>query len=92
VDDESVAIEGGQTLANWRALDMRRGVRIGEWRQRTSYGRIIVVRKLRLASLANRALAVQLTQIEVTQPCGIALRMDIQPTPGLHLVKIAPGL
>jgi trehalose/maltose hydrolase-like predicted phosphorylase len=68
VGGEPVALEEGQTLAYWRALDLRRGVLLGEWRQRTSGGHIVRVRKLRLASLASRALAVQLAHIEVEQP------------------------
>ena len=92
VDGEPVALEDGQTLAYWRALDLRRGVLLGEWRQRTRGGRIVRVRKLRLASLANRALAVQLARIEVEQPSTITISADIQAMPGLQLVTSTPGL
>ena len=92
VDGEPVSLGNGQTLAYWRALDFRRGVLLGEWRQRTSGGRILRVRKLRLASLANRALAVQLAQIEVEQPSTVTITSELQPSPGLELITNMPAL
>ena len=92
VDGEPVALDEGETLAYWRALDMRRGVLLGDWRQRTIGGRVVRVRKLRFASLANRALVVQFAQIEVDQPTTLAVAADIQTTPGLLDLPSAPGL
>jgi trehalose/maltose hydrolase-like predicted phosphorylase len=89
---EPVALDQGQTLAYWRALDLRRGVLLGEWRQRTTGGRIVRVRKFRFASLSNRALAIQLAQIEVEQASTLAMTSDIQPVPALKLVTHTPGL
>jgi trehalose/maltose hydrolase-like predicted phosphorylase len=91
IDDEPVVLEAGQTLDYWRALDLRRGVLLSDWRQRTRGGRIVRVRKLRFASLTNRALAVQLAQIEVEQPSTITITADIQSVPGLLLVASTAG-
>ena len=91
-DGEPVSLGNAQTLTSWRALDFRRGVLLGEWRQCTSGGRIVRVRNLRLASLARRALAVQLAQIEVEQAATVIITADIQATPGLELVTSEPGL
>jgi trehalose/maltose hydrolase-like predicted phosphorylase len=92
VDGESVSLGNGQTLTYWRALDLRRGVLLSEWRQRTSGGRIVRMRKLRLASLASRALAVQLAQIDVEQPSTVTITPEIQATPGLELITNTPAL
>src|SRR5215212_8543128 len=41
VAGERLALERGETLAHGRTLDLRRGVLIGDWRQRDSAGRIV---------------------------------------------------
>jgi trehalose/maltose hydrolase-like predicted phosphorylase len=92
VDGEPVALDEGETLAYWRALDLRRGVLLGDWRQHTKGGRVVRVRKLRFASLANRALTVQFAQIEVDQPTTLTVAADIQSTPGPLALPSAPGL
>jgi trehalose/maltose hydrolase-like predicted phosphorylase len=91
-DGEPVALDEGQTLAYWRALDLRRGVLLGDWRQRTIGGRVLWIHKLRFASLANRALVVQFAQIEVDKPTTLTVAADIQSTPELLALPSASGL
>jgi trehalose/maltose hydrolase-like predicted phosphorylase len=93
VDREPISLEHGQTLEYCRALDFRRGVLISEWRQRTPTGQIIRLRTLRFASLVNRALAMQVAQIEVEQPAVLTLDAWLEP-PGdrLYPVSMDPDL
>ncbi len=46
---------------------MRRGVMLTDWRQRDPSGIVVRVRTLRLVSLADRALGLQLVRLEVEQ-------------------------
>jgi len=55
----------GDTLSHQRTLDMRRGVMLTEWRQRDPGGTVVLARTLRLVSLADRALGLQLVHLEV---------------------------
>jgi trehalose/maltose hydrolase-like predicted phosphorylase len=57
----------GDTLAHRRMLDMRRGALLTEWRQREPAGVVIRVRTLRLVSLSERAIGLQLLRLEVEQ-------------------------
>lgn len=89
VDGEPVSAESGQTLACSHTLDLRRGVLLGEWRQRLRTGAVVQTRQLRLASLANRAVALQVAQIRVEQASIVTL--EIAVTAGLELVGDTPG-
>jgi len=82
LEGEPLALDRGQTLAHTRTLDLRRGVLIGEWRQRDGAGRMIGLRTLRFVSLANRALAVQLAWIVVEQPTALTLEASLAPPEG----------
>ena len=57
----------GDTLGYRRTLDMRRGVMITEWRQRDPGGIVVKATTLRLVSLADRSLGLQLVRLEVEQ-------------------------
>ena len=57
----------GDTLGYRRILDMRRGVMLTEWRQRDPGGIVVKATTLRLVSLADRALGLQLVRLEVEQ-------------------------
>jgi trehalose/maltose hydrolase-like predicted phosphorylase len=92
VDGEPLALDEGQTLAYWRALDLRRAALLADWRQRTPGGRVVRVRKLRFASLANRALLAQFVQIEVDQPTTLRVTADIQATRGFVTLPSTPGV
>jgi trehalose/maltose hydrolase-like predicted phosphorylase len=82
VDDEPVAMGNGESLAYWRALDLQRGLLLSDWRQRTKSGRIVRILKLRAASLAEHALALQVAQVWVDACSTVRLEADIQPSEG----------
>ena len=52
----------GDLLYGVRRLDMRRGLLLGEWTQRTPAGITIMGRELRLLSQADRACGLQFVQ------------------------------
>jgi trehalose/maltose hydrolase-like predicted phosphorylase len=57
----------GDTLSYRRILDMRRGVLITDWRQREPGGMVVRARTLRMVSLSERAIGLQLLRLEVEQ-------------------------
>jgi trehalose/maltose hydrolase-like predicted phosphorylase len=57
----------GDTLSHRRILDMRRGALLTEWRQRDPAGLIVHARTLRMVSLSERAIGLQLLRLEVEQ-------------------------
>ena len=93
VDGEPVSLDTGETLAHARALDLRRGAFIADWRRRDPAGRTVRLRALRLASLADRAVAVQVAQVEVDRPVALTLEAWLEP-PGEDLFpeRTGPGL
>jgi trehalose/maltose hydrolase-like predicted phosphorylase len=68
IDEELALIRSGTLLSHGRCLDMRRGVLLTEWRQRLPSGRVLGVRSLRFVSQADRALGVQILDLEVDGP------------------------
>ena len=73
VDGEPLVLRLGQLLDHRRTLDMRRGLLLGEWRHRNRAGHTVHVQTLRLVSLAERALGLQLMQLSVDRPAEISL-------------------
>ena len=65
IDGDLALIRSGTLLSHRRCLDMRRGLLLTEWRQRLPSGRILGVRTLRFVSHADRALGLQVLQLEV---------------------------
>ncbi len=57
----------GDTLHHQRTLDMRRGLMLTEWRQRDPDGIVVTATTLRLVSLADRNLGLQLVRLKVEQ-------------------------
>ena len=55
----------GDTIYYRRTLDMRRGLMLTEWRQRNPAGIVATATTLRLVSLADRRLGLQLVRLEV---------------------------
>jgi len=93
VEGEPLAIEAGQTLAHRRTLDLRRGVLLGDWRQRDGAGHVVELRTLRFVSLAKRMLAVQVAWIALERPAQLALEAWLEPpADGLSLVRASPAL
>lgn len=87
VGGEPLALDAGETLEHVRTLDFRRGVLVREWRWRDPRGRIVRLRTLRFASLADRALAAQFAHVEVEQPAPLTLEAWLEP-PGAGLVHV----
>jgi trehalose/maltose hydrolase-like predicted phosphorylase len=78
LDGEPVTLESGRALAHSRTLDLRRGLLITSWRHRLASGCTVQLRTLRLASLADRHLALQLAQIETEQPADASLGAGVE--------------
>ena len=64
-DGKPVVIHSGELLSHARTLDLRRGLLVSEWHQRDPLGRELRWRALRLVSLADRALGLQVAQFTV---------------------------
>jgi trehalose/maltose hydrolase-like predicted phosphorylase len=65
LDGEPLLLRTGETILHRRTLDMRRGLLIGDWQQRTPSGAVVQVRSLRLVSLADRATGFQQVQLVI---------------------------
>ncbi len=93
LEGEPLFLHSGELLVHRRTLDLRRGILLIEWHQRDPAGRIIRLRALRLVSLADRALGVQLVRIEVDQPVDITLEAWLEPLgAGLEPVRATSNL
>jgi trehalose/maltose hydrolase-like predicted phosphorylase len=64
-DGKPVVIRSGELLSHSRTLDLRRGLLISAWHHRDPLGRELCWRALRLVSLADRALGLQVVQFTV---------------------------
>ncbi|HEX7090337.1 MAG TPA: glycosyl hydrolase family 65 protein [Longimicrobiales bacterium] len=60
---EEIRLESGEALEHRRVLDLRRGVLRREWRHRTPAGRITRIREVRLASLSDRHVILQMVEL-----------------------------
>lgn len=78
LDGEPVTLESGQALAHSRTIDLRRGLLITSWRHRLVSGLTVQLRTLRLASLADRSLALQLAQIQTEQPADASVEAGVE--------------
>jgi trehalose/maltose hydrolase-like predicted phosphorylase len=67
LNGKPLLLRSGDTLSYRRILDMRRGALHTEWRQRQPSGVVVLVRTLRMVSLAERAIGLQLLHLEVEQ-------------------------
>ena len=68
VNGETLLARDGETLTHTRTLDMKHGVLLGDWRQRTAGGNVVHIRTLRLVSQAARALGLQLLRLTIDGP------------------------
>jgi trehalose/maltose hydrolase-like predicted phosphorylase len=84
----------GETLTHQRVLDMRRGVMLTTWRQRDPSGVVLTVRTLRLVSMADRPVGLQLVRLEMEQGSAavtIEARFD-EMLAGLDQVRLEQNL
>ncbi|MBV9653166.1 MAG: glycoside hydrolase family 65 protein [Acetobacteraceae bacterium] len=90
VDGEPVRLHAGEPLLHRRTLDMRRGLMLLEWQQRTPNGAVVTLRSLRLVSQADRAIALQRMRIHVSEPgARIGFEAAFPPTGlGLHALRL----
>jgi trehalose/maltose hydrolase-like predicted phosphorylase len=67
VNGKPVLRHSGNTLSQRRILDMRRGAMLTDWRQRDPGGVIVHASTLRVVSLAERTIGLQLVRLEIEQ-------------------------
>ena len=94
IDGAPLLLRSGELVRHWRTLDLRRGLLVTEWHQRQADGRLVRLRTLRLVSLAQRALALQVMELFVDDvPADVTLDalLEVGGT-GLELVSIQPEL
>ncbi|GEP07237.1 glycoside hydrolase family 65 protein [Methylobacterium oxalidis] len=75
LDGEPLVAREGVMLYGMRRLDMRRGVLLSEWTHRTPAGITATGHELRLLSLADRAVGLQLQRIVLDRD-GIEVRLE----------------
>jgi trehalose/maltose hydrolase-like predicted phosphorylase len=68
LNGEPLLLRTGETLRHRRTLDLRRGLLLADWRQRTPSGATVHVQTLRLVSSADRAIGLQLLHLEIDGP------------------------
>lgn len=92
LDGRPLRLRAGSLLKHERTLDFRRGMLLSDWRQRDVFDRVARVRTLRLVSLANRALGLQIVQLEIEDgKAEITLEAVLEnPGPGLELARMEP--
>jgi len=79
LNGEPLLLRTGETLQHRRTLDTRRGLLLADWRQRTPDGAVVRVQTLRLVSLADRAIALQLLRLEVDgKPSEVTLEASFE--------------
>lgn len=84
VDGSEIRLEGGHSLLHRRVLDMRQGIMWREWRHQDAEGRVSHLRLLRLASLADRHLLVQMVWFTPENYSGrLELETHIEPAANL---------
>ena len=67
LDGKPLLLRSGAVLSHDRTLDMRRGAMLSTWHHQTPAGVIVRLRTCRLVSLADRAIGLQLLQLDVEQ-------------------------
>ncbi|AWN42888.1 glycoside hydrolase family 65 protein [Methylobacterium durans] len=75
LDGEPLVAREGEVLHGLRRLDMRRGLLLSEWTHRTPAGITASGHELRLLSLADRAVGLQLQRIVLDRD-GIEVRLE----------------
>ncbi len=63
LDGKPLTMLTGALLEHRRTLDMRRGLVISSWRHRSAAGHALRLRNLRLVSLADRAIGLQVVEL-----------------------------
>jgi trehalose/maltose hydrolase-like predicted phosphorylase len=91
-DGQPQVLRSGELLGHHRTLDLCRGVLLTDWDHRDREGRVLRTRSLRLVSLADRALGLQVVWFTVEER-GAEVTVDAAleiANSGLELVSITP--
>lgn len=81
LDNRLVLLRSGHLLSHERILDLRRGLLLTDWEQRQPTGHLVRVRTLRLVSLANRALGLQLMCLTIKGDVApVCLEASFEPS------------
>jgi trehalose/maltose hydrolase-like predicted phosphorylase len=75
LDGEPLLAREGEVIAGTRQLDLRRGLLVSAWTHRTPAGITATGRELRLLSLADRAVGLQLLRIELDRD-GVDVKFE----------------
>lgn len=75
LDGEPLLLREGEVMVGSRKLDMRRGALASDWTHRTPAGITVTGHELRLLSMADRAIGLQVMEIEVDRD-GVDIRLE----------------
>ncbi|HET7085528.1 MAG TPA: glycosyl hydrolase family 65 protein [Rhizomicrobium sp.] len=75
LDGEPLLLREGEVVIGSRSLDMRRGALVSTWTHRTPAGITATGNELRLLSMADRAIGLQVIEIEVDRD-GVDVRLE----------------
>lgn len=79
LDGEPLLLRRGEILQHRRTLDMRRGLLLADWCQRTPGDAVVRVQSLRLVSLADRAIGLQLVRLQIDgKPSDVTLEASFE--------------
>jgi trehalose/maltose hydrolase-like predicted phosphorylase len=93
LDGAPLLLRSGELLAHRRTLELRRGLMLAEWRHRDERGRALRLQALRLVSLAERSLGLQLVRFAVDQPARVRFEAWLEvANAGLEVVQVEPSL
>lgn len=92
LEGRPLTLRAGSLIKHERTLDFRRGLLLTEWRQRDTLGRTAHLRTLRLVSLANRTLGLQIVELEIEEGrAEVTLEAILESAgPGLEMVRLEP--
>jgi kojibiose phosphorylase len=79
IDGEELTIEEGKALAHRRTLDLRSGSLVAEWDHRLPAGHLVHLSTLRLASLDDRCLLMQVVRLECDSHAEFSLEALLAP-------------
>ncbi len=93
VDRVPLVLRTDELIAHHRTLEMRRGLMNAEWTQCIRGERTMHLRTLRLVSMADRHLGVQVVQLEFSHAEHVTLEAWLEVTnAGLEVVQVQPAL
>jgi HAD superfamily hydrolase (TIGR01509 family) len=89
LEGQPLLLRSGELLMHARTLDLRRGVMLTEWHQRDPKGRTMRLRSLRMVSLADRAIGMQLVELRIDPvPAEVTFETAVEVTnSGLELTR-----